>query len=108
MRLTSLAAALAIVGLATGGAFAQSTPGASPAQPQASQDGAYCLEGSQAASKNCTFATMAACEAAKKGAADNCVPNPAATTGSGAAGSSPGAAGGAAGSGSQPMGSPSR
>jgi hypothetical protein len=90
MRLTTLATALAIAGFAAGGAYAQSqSPGASPAQPQGMQDGAYCLEGSDASAKNCTFATMASCEAAKKGAADKCAPNPAATTGSGTTGSPP-------------------
>lgn len=88
MKLTTLAAALAIAGLATGGAYAQSSPGAagSPPGAAAGSNGAYCLEGSEGA-KNCTFASMAQCEAAKKGAADKCEPNPAATTGSGATGS---------------------
>jgi hypothetical protein len=86
MKLTSLAAALAIVGLATGGAYAQGSPGAAGSTPgAAAQDGAYCLEGSDGA-KNCTFASMDLCEAAKKGASDKCEPNPAATTGSGTTG----------------------
>lgn len=107
MRLSTFATALAIVGFAAGGALAQSqSPGASPSAPQATQNGAYCLEGSEATSKNCSFATMAACEAAKKGATDKCAPNPAATTGSGAAGSS--SPGGASGSNSQPMGGASK
>ncbi len=99
MRLTTLATALAIAGIAAGGALAQGQKqqGAAGAQPQGTQNGAFCLEGGQATAKNCSFATMAACDAAKKEPTAKCAPNAARTTGSGAAGSS-----------SKPMTSPSK
>jgi hypothetical protein len=79
MRITTLGAVLVMFGLAVGSASAQQSP--------AQQSGAYCLESATGA-KSCTFATMASCEAAKKGPNDKCNPNPAATTGAGS-GSSP-------------------
>jgi hypothetical protein len=86
MRITTLGAAIAIIGL-TGGAFAEGTSSPSATSPSAgaSQNAAFCLEKS-AAEKNCTYATMAACEAVKTGS-DKCVPNPSAsTTGAGTSG----------------------
>jgi hypothetical protein len=89
MRITTLGAAIAIIGL-TGGAFAEGTSSPSSTSPAAgsSQNAAFCLEKS-AGAKTCTYATMAACEAVKTGS-DKCAPNPAAssTTGAGTSGSS--------------------
>ncbi len=81
----TLASAIAIAGLMTTGAFAQMQP--QTTQPGGAAPGgsmAYCLQNSDGA-RNCGFQTMASCEAAKKGQAGECVPNPASTTGSGAA-----------------------
>jgi hypothetical protein len=89
MRITTLGAAIAIIGL-TGGAFAEGTstsPSTSSPSAGASQNAAFCLEKS-AGQKTCTYATMAACEAVKTGS-DKCSPNPtASTTGAGTSGSS--------------------
>jgi hypothetical protein len=52
---------------------------------------AFCLE-SSSGDKNCGYATMAQCNAAKQGQADSCTPNPQATTGSGS-GMAPGTGG---------------
>jgi hypothetical protein len=87
MRITTLGAAIAIIGL-TGGAFAEGTS-TSPSSTlgTSSQNAAFCLEKS-AGEKSCTYATMASCEAVKTGS-DKCSPNPAAsTTGAGTSGSS--------------------
>ena len=84
MRITT---AIAILGLATTGAFAEGTSTPSTSSPSGSaQNAAFCLEKS-AGAKTCTYATMAACEAAKSGT-DKCSPNPAATTGAGTSGAS--------------------
>jgi hypothetical protein len=58
------------------------------------QSGAFCLNSSKG-DKNCSFATMAACNAAKTGQQDSCAVNPArgGTTGAAApAGAAPAAA----------------
>lgn len=83
MRITTLGAAIAIAGFATGTAWAEGT---SPSTAPRAQNAAFCLEKS-AGVKTCSYATMAACEAVKTGS-DKCGPNPAATTGAGARGSS--------------------
>ena len=95
MRSTTIVTALAIAGFAIGSAIAQQAPQGAQGQRQG-QNAAFCLEGTDG-SKNCGFATMAQCDAAKKGQASNsnCVRNTQ-TTGSGAA---PGA---------KPSGSPSQ
>ncbi len=100
MRMKTIGAAIAVMGLAVGTAAAQMQPTQSPTAR--GQNAAFCLEGADGA-KNCGFATMAACDAAKKGQADTCAPNPASTTGSGAM--SPG---GATAPGGTPSGSPAR
>jgi hypothetical protein len=87
MRMTTLGAAIAIVGLATSSAFAEGTPGTSPSPSAGAQNAAYCLEKSSG-QKTCTYATMASCESAKSGT-DKCTPNPAATSGSGTGRSTP-------------------
>lgn len=55
-----------------------------PANAQTAQDGKYCLTGGKqaGASANCSFQTMAACEKAKTGATEKCMPN-SLTTGAG-------------------------
>ena len=75
MRMTTLGTALVVLGIATGSAIAQT-------QPPRGQNMAFCLEGSTG-DKNCGFATMAQCNAAKTGQSDKCSQNPQATTGSG-------------------------
>jgi hypothetical protein len=92
MRLATFAAAFVFTALSSVGALAE---GQAP-----SRNGAYCLESADGGSKNCTFATMAACNAAKKMANDKCSPN-AETTGSGSPGAAPSPS-------SPPIGSPSR
>jgi hypothetical protein len=77
MRITTLGAVIAIVGFATGTAFAEGTS-SPPAAGAGAQNAAFCLEKS-AGQKTCTYATMAACEAVKTGT-DKCSPNPAAST----------------------------
>ena len=80
MRITTLGAAVVAMGLAMGGAYAQQAgPGG--------QSGAFCLQTSSG-SKNCSFATMAACNAAKTGQQDSCAAN----TTSGTVGTAPGGA----------------
>jgi hypothetical protein len=81
MRITTLGTALVVIGLATGGALAQSAG-------QGGQQGAFCLQ-STTGSKNCSFATMDACNKAKTGQSDSCAANAARTTG--AAPAAPGA-----------------
>jgi len=86
MRITTLGATLVAMGLAMGAAYAQqSGPGG--------QSGAFCLQ-KTTGDKNCSFATMAACDAAKSGQSDSCSANPArGTTGASApAGAAPAAA----------------
>ena len=46
------------------------------------QSGKFCLTGSEPATKTCTYDTMAACNAAKKGNTDQCTENTP-TTGTG-------------------------
>ncbi len=53
-----------------------------PANAQSTQ-GKYCLTGATGASANCSFQSMAACEKAKTGQSEKCMPN-SITTGSGA------------------------
>jgi hypothetical protein len=80
MRITTLGAAIAIVGL-TGGAFAEGTstsPSSTSPSASSSQNAAFCLQKS-AGERNCTYATMAACDAVKTGS-DQCVANPSAST----------------------------
>jgi hypothetical protein len=64
-------------------AFVVAAPVAN-AQSTTANSGKFCLEasGSQTA-KNCSFASMEACQKEIKGTAGKCVPNPTATTGSG-------------------------
>lgn len=81
MRITTLGAAIAMIGL-TSGAFAEGTSTSpSPSTAAGAQNAAYCLETS-AGAKTCTYATLAACEARKTGS-DKCSPNPSSTTGAG-------------------------
>jgi Protein of unknown function (DUF3551) len=97
MRPTTIATALAIAGFAVTSAIAQQAPQGAQGQRQG-QNAAYCLQGADG-SKNCSFATMAQCDAAKKGqATSTCVQN---TQTTGAGGMAPGA-GGASRSPSQP------
>lgn len=81
----TLGAAIAIMGLMTAGAAAQMQPGGGTPSgaPGTGENLAYCMMGGDG-SKNCGFRTMASCEAATTGATDKCMPNPGATTGSGA------------------------
>ncbi|MBZ0149609.1 MAG: DUF3551 domain-containing protein [Pseudorhodoplanes sp.] len=55
-----------------------------PAGAQTTQQGKFCLS-SGSGTADCKFQTMAACEKAKTGSADKCLPN-SMTTGSGSAG----------------------
>lgn len=55
-----------------------------PAGAQTSQHGKFCLSGGSGMA-DCKFQTMAACEKAKTGAGDKCLPN-SMTTGSGSSG----------------------
>jgi hypothetical protein len=74
IALSSLLAALAL-GASQAGAQAQTSPG---------QSGKFCLTGGEPATKTCTYDTMAACNAAKQGPAQQCIentPTPAAGTG---------------------------
>lgn len=75
MRPTIIVTALAIAGFAASGAIAQQAPTGAQGQPQG-QNQAFCLQGTDG-TKNCGYATMAQCEAAKKGQASNstCVSN---------------------------------
>jgi hypothetical protein len=76
MRITTLGATLVAMGLAMGGAYAQQAgPGG--------QSGAFCLQ-TTSGTKTCTFATMAACNAAKTGQSDSCAANAAAGSTTGA------------------------
>lgn len=82
MRPTTIVTALAIAGLAMGSAIAQQAPAGAQGQPQG-QNQAFCLQKADG-SKNCGYATMAQCDAAKKGEATaSCAPNQQ-TTGSAA------------------------
>jgi hypothetical protein len=74
MRLTTLGAALVMVGIGAGGASAQQT--------QEGQNMPYCLQGSTG-QMNCGFASMESCNAAKTGQQDSCTANPRMTTGTG-------------------------
>lgn len=75
MRLTIATSALLAFALAAPALAQTATPG---------NQGRFCLQGSGTDSKaNCTFASMAECEKAKQGQAQQCVPNPASTTGAG-------------------------
>ena len=84
MRPTTIVTAIAIAGFTLGSASAQQTAPMGAQGQRQGQNMAFCLQGSDG-SKNCGFATMAQCEAAKKGQATSstCVRN-AQTTGSGA------------------------
>ena len=67
IALTALLSALALSG---------------PVHAQSVQSGGkYCLTGGTGASANCSFQTLAACEKAKAGQTDKCMPN-SLTTGS--------------------------
>ena len=82
MRPTTIVTALAIAGFAMGSAIAQQAPAGAQGQPQG-QNQAFCLQKADG-SKNCGYATMAQCDAAKKGEpTGSCTPNQQ-TTGSGA------------------------
>ncbi len=70
--------AIALSALATALAFSV------PAGAQTSQQGKFCLTGGSGMA-DCKYQTMAACEQAKTGSADKCLPN-SMTTGSGAGG----------------------
>jgi hypothetical protein len=86
MRPTTIVTALAIAGFAMSSAIAQQAPKGAQGQPQG-QNQAFCLQKADG-SKNCGYATMAQCDAAKKGQQSaTCVPNQQ-TTGSGAKSSS--------------------
>jgi hypothetical protein len=61
----SLITALAVAGLAIGSAAAQQAPTGAQQQPMG-QNQAFCLQKTDG-SKNCGYATMAQCDAAKKG-----------------------------------------
>jgi hypothetical protein len=65
MRPTTIVTALAIAGFAMGSAVAQQAPKGAQGQPQG-QNQAFCLQKADG-SKNCGYATMAQCDAAKKG-----------------------------------------
>jgi hypothetical protein len=65
MRPTSFFAALAVAGFTVTGAVAQQVPKGAQGQPMG-QNSAFCLQKADG-SKNCGFATMAQCDAAKKG-----------------------------------------
>jgi hypothetical protein len=65
MRPTTIVTALAIAGFAMGSAIAQQAPTGAQGQPQG-QNQAFCLQKADG-SKNCGYATMAQCDAAKKG-----------------------------------------
>ena len=83
MRITTFGAAVVAVGLAMSGAAYAQQAGAG------GQQGAFCLQGTSGA-KNCSFATMAACTAAKTGQSDQCQANANRTSGSGASGTTTG------------------
>ena len=75
MRLTIASAALLTFALAAPALAQTATP---------ANQGKFCLQGPGTNAKtSCTFASMADCEKAKQGAAQRCVPNTMATTGSG-------------------------
>lgn len=57
---------------------------AAPAGAQTTQQGKFCLTGGSGMA-DCKYQTMAACEKAKTGSADKCMPN-SMTTGSGSGG----------------------
>jgi hypothetical protein len=82
MYLKTIGTALVAMGVAfAGSALAEGMQGS----PPAAQSGAFCLQ-KQGGAADCKYQTMAACESAKAGS-DQCIQNPRATTGSGAAGS---------------------
>jgi hypothetical protein len=70
--------AIAFSALATALAFSV------PASAQTTQQGKFCLS-SGSGTADCKYQTMAACEKAKTGSADKCMPN-SMTTGSGSGG----------------------
>jgi hypothetical protein len=77
----------------------------------AQERGAFCLQGSDSGALNCSYDTLAQCQASMKGASnESCVPNTNRTTGSGAQSKSApkagsGTAGAAATGGMEPGGS---
>lgn len=83
MRPTAFFTAIAIAGLTAGSALAQQAPMGSQGQPMG-QNSAYCLQKADG-SKNCGYATMAQCDAAKKGEQTATCARNQQTTGSGGA-----------------------
>ncbi|MET0670562.1 MAG: DUF3551 domain-containing protein [Xanthobacteraceae bacterium] len=81
MRPTTFVTAIAIAGFAMGSAIAQQAPG-SQGQTMG-QNQAFCLQKADG-SKNCSYATMAQCDSAKKGDLSASCARNLQTTGSGA------------------------